>query len=58
MRVVQSTEAVVMCRRARMCSHPGCTKHPSNGGVEGSKKTREFCSQHAKAGMVDVRHKK
>ena len=50
--VVQSTEAAVVCRRARMCGHHGCTKWPIFG-VEG-RKARQFCSQHATAGMVDV----
>ncbi len=38
------------------CSHAGCTKVPSYG-VDGTNKM-EFCSQHKRDGMVDLRHKR
>eukprot|EP00752_Nemacystus_decipiens_P004262 g3893.t1 len=36
----------------KRCGHPGCNKQPWYG-MEGSK-TREFCAQHRKEGMVYV----
>ena len=38
------------------CSHDSCTRQASFN-VEGSKKAA-YCKQHAKDGMVDVRHKR
>ncbi|CAN0506083.1 unnamed protein product [Ectocarpus sp. 12 AP-2014] len=38
------------------CGHAKCTKRPTYG-VAGSKK-REFCSQHARDGMVNVNNKR
>ncbi|CBJ28698.1 EsV-1-7 [Ectocarpus siliculosus] len=38
------------------CGHANCTKRPTYG-VAGSKK-REFCSQHARDGMVNVNNKR
>ena len=40
----------------RRCGHPGCNKHPLFG-VVGSK-TAEFCSPHAKEGMMNVVHQR
>ncbi|CAN0041536.1 unnamed protein product [Pylaiella littoralis] len=40
----------------KRCTHRGCTKQPSYG-VAGTK-TAEFCSGHAKGGMVNVFKKK
>ena len=37
---------------SKMCEHSDISKKPSHG-VEDSK-TRKFCSQHAKQGMVKV----
>ncbi|CAM9586530.1 unnamed protein product [Ectocarpus sp. 4 AP-2014] len=45
-----------MVRLARKCGHPGCMKQPSFG-TDGSKKA-EFCSQHAKQGMVNLRSRR
>lgn len=36
----------------KRCSHGGCAKTPSFG-VDGSKRA-DFCSQHAKEGVVNV----
>eukprot|EP00903_Cladosiphon_okamuranus_P005799 g5746.t1 len=38
------------------CGQPGCEKRPTYG-LKGSKK-REFCSQHAKKGMINVNNKR
>ena len=37
---------------SKRCTHPGCLKQPSSG-VEGSK-TKEFCAEHEKQGVVSV----
>eukprot|EP00752_Nemacystus_decipiens_P017620 g15791.t1 len=36
----------------KMCAHPKCSKNPSFG-VAGTKR-REFCSEHAEIGMVNI----
>lgn len=42
--------------RDKTCARPGCPSYPSYG-VKGCNK-REFCSQHAEPGMVNVCHRK
>lgn len=41
--------------RDKTCARPGCPRYPCYG-FKGSNK-REFCSQHAELGMVNVFHR-
>ena len=50
-------ESAMPRKRARkLCEHPGCTKQPSFNYP--GEKTRRFCSQHKKDGMMDVATRK
>ena len=50
-------ESAMPRKRARKkCEHPGCTKVPSCNYP--GEKTRRFCSQHEKDGMVDIGSRK
>ena len=42
--------------KKKRCAHRGCAKQPPHGLDDGSKKA-EYCSQHAKDGVVNVKDK-
>ncbi len=43
-------------RMVKECCHRGCVKRPSYGAYGSTR--AEFCAQHAKDGMIDVRSKR